>query len=325
MSITRGLHPGISAEDYHADPCDSPSLSCGIAKILLAKSPRHAMLSHPRMNPKYRHTDDGRLDLGTVAHDSLLEGGTPRIAVFDPADYPNMKGEGSAKGWTNKAIKEARDAARAAGKTPILIDDWYQVKAMVDAAREFVIGSEVAGCFEWQAESTVIWQEDGIWCRARPDLFSAKDMVIIDYKTTTDANPEYLTRRVMTQMGYDVQAAFYQRGIRDVYDNDAQFIFLFQEIEPPYACSLIGLDPGLQAVGEAKVERAITLWSECASRNTWPAYSKQIHWAMAPAWELALKERSCDPPDQDEDERVNAKRCNERIHVTSSSNLRGNR
>jgi len=287
-----GIHRNINADQYHGDPCAQPSLSSSIAKILLQQSPLHAWLAHPKLNPGFhRDGDSSRLDLGSVAHDVLLEGGTGRVQVVDPKDYPSKTGS-IPEGWTNTAIREARDLARSLGKLPIFKHDWLQVNAMCDVAREFVAGTEIDGCFGWEAESTIIWQEDGLWFRGRTDLLKHDRTIIVDYKTTTNANPEYLTRSVICQMGYDFQASFYRRGVYAVTQIVLPaFVFLFQEIEPPYACSLVALDPMLIDVADIKVEAAIHTWEKCLRTNSWPAYSKQIHWAQAPAWALADAQR----------------------------------
>jgi hypothetical protein len=294
MLLREGIHQ-ISADAYFADPCPEPSLSSHVAATLLMHSPLHAWLQHPRLNPKFHREEDSRLDFGSTAHDVLLEGGTPRIATFDPSQYPNAKGGGVATGWTNKAIREARDAARAQGKIPVLLGDWNIVQQMVGVAKEFIAKSELAGCLSWPAEQTIIWSEDDAWFRARPDLWTTGCMV--DYKTTTDANPEYLIRRVMGQMGYDIQAAFYRRADRAESERsgrptgDANFVFLFQEIDPPFACSLIGLEPTFIDTGDLKVEAAMGIWRGCMKAGQWPAYGPQIHYAQAPAWMLADAER----------------------------------
>jgi hypothetical protein len=94
-------------------------------------------------------------------------------------------------------------------------------------------------------------------------------------------------------MGYDLQAEFYVRGARTDTSADGGkdtkplFVFLAQEISPPYACSLVGLSNAYREVGAAKVERAINLWRYCMSLNEWPAYDLRIHYAEPAAWQLA--------------------------------------
>lgn len=268
-----GIHT-ISAAEYHADPCDGPSLSSSIANVLLRQSPLHAWRRHPRLNARHVEHESVQFDYGTAAHAMLLENDRAALVVVDADD------------WRSKAAREARDAARAIGKVPILSRQLAKVEAMVLEARDFL------GQMPEKAdtEHTIIWQEPGAWCRARPDWMPPSGMKIVDYKSTTNAEPSYVCDRVLVQMGYDVQAAFYLRGLRAATGNTAQFIFLFQEVEPPHACSMVALSPAMLAIAEKKVERAIAIWTRCLAENRWPAYDSRIHYAEPTPWQLAQAE-----------------------------------
>src|SRR6266446_5889204 len=71
-------------------------------------------------------------------------------------------------------------------------------------------------------EQCLIWQErNGIWCRARPDWLRTDHRLVADYKTTTNAAPDAWIRSQLFGLGYDIQAAFYLRGLRAVFGHDA--------------------------------------------------------------------------------------------------------
>lgn len=270
------MKPGIHvlhAETYHADPCQEPSLSNSLAKILLRRSPRHAWLAHPRLNPHQASQDSSRFDLGTAAHAMLLEKDDSRIVVIDADD------------WRGKAAREARDQAREEGKTPVLAGQFKEITRMVDAARAFLDGSELHGILgNGRPERTLIWQEPcGIWCRSRLDWLTYTDDLILDYKTTDNAEPEAFIRR-LNSLDYDLQAAFYLRGMEAITGSRPRFVFLAQEIEPPYACSLVALSEFAMEIAAEKVEAAIHLWRDCLERDDWPLYSGRIHYAEPPVW-----------------------------------------
>lgn len=283
----------MSAATYHADPTQAASLSASIGKILLDKSPYHAWLAHPKLNPDYKPDEDPKFDLGTAAHDLILEGGTPRICVINPEDYRSKPTkadpEGSIpKGWTNNAIREAREQARANGLTPILPWENATIRTMKEAATRFVAEAEdIAGIFEiGKPETTLIWQDSGIWCRARLDWLTDDRRVILDYKSSASAEPGWFSRQIAS-MKYDFQAAFYLRGLKACGHPNAQFLFLAQEVEPPHACSLHGIAPSMMQIAEARVQMAIDLWRECLTTGKWPAYDNRIHWSEATAWQMA--------------------------------------
>lgn len=268
----------IPATDYHADKvADRPTLSASIAKVLVEKSALHAWHQHPRLNPAYRRDDDQKYAIGTVAHALLLEG-RDAVGVVDAAD------------WRTKDAKALRDAHRAAGKVPLLAHQWDDVEQMVAAAQQ-----QLAACNAIPrpftggvAEQTLVWEEDGVLCRALIDWLHDGAVAVSDYKTTwASAHPEAWSRRTMYTIGGDVQIAFHLRGIRKVFGVDAVWRYVVQECFPPYALTVIQPGPAVIALGNDKVERAIKTWRDCLTTGRWPGYPATVHRAELPAWEEA--------------------------------------
>ncbi len=271
------MNPGIynlTAEQYHADPCPTASLSSSIAKVLTTQSPLHAWYQHPRLNPNFQPDYESRFEIGTAMHAILLERRSDAIVVIDAPD------------WRTKAAKEARDAARANGQTPVLASQFAKMARMDTSARAFMDTTELAGMLNTGiAEQTVLWKEQDNWCRCRPDLMSADKHIILDYKTTESAEPETFIRQI-GRMSYDLQAEWYVRGVASAYGKEPVFVFLAQEISEPYACSLIALANTYRTVGQSKVTRALTIWASCTSSNEWPAYSTNIAYAEPTPWQM---------------------------------------
>jgi len=267
----------MNATDYYADATGyPPSLSSSIAKLLLYRSPRHAWLAHPRLNPQYRPEESSRFDLGSAAHALLVEG-ADKMAVIEADD------------WRTKAAKEARDAARAEGKFPVLAYQWAAVKAMVEVCKTAIADSpDLQGYSLDQGipEHSIVWHEGATYMRARLDWVSTDRRVIYDYKTTENAEPEAFLRQIFS-LGYDVQGAFYLRANQRP---DTKYVLIVQEIEPPYAVSFIGLSPDVIELGKRKVERAIAIWRECMESGQWPGYPNRICYVEAPAWAWSKEE-----------------------------------
>lgn len=268
----------IPAAEYHQDPVGpAPSLSSSLARILLSQSPQHCWFAHPRLNPAYEPEESSRFDVGTAAHGYLLEG----EAGFLIVDSPD---------WRTKLAQVARADARLAGKVALLADQWAAVRAMAKAAGPQLDAHEdpprpLAG---GRPEQTLIWQEGEIWCRARLDWLHEDRRTIDDLKTTgASANPDAWTRGQLFGSGFDVQAAFYLRGLRAVFGVEAIFRFVVIENMPPFALSVIGLAPDALALAERKVTHAISLWRYCLENDRWPGYPLRTCWAEAPPWEEA--------------------------------------
>ncbi len=267
----------ISFEDYLQDCCPLPSLTRTTIKDLLFRSPCHAFYGHSRLNPDYQAKEAERFDIGTAAHALFLDG----VDVIEVINADN---------WRTKATKDARDEARTKGKIPLLTAQTDNVFAMVNVAAIALANSELAIKSlreEGDSELTYIWTEGKAWCRCRPDWISKERTLILDYKTTAaSAHPEEYNK-VAVSTGLDIQDVFYRRGVKAIEGTEPAFVFMIQEIEPPYLCSFVRLDTLFLEMGEEKVERGIKLWRKCLSSGIWPGYTNQIYIMEAPAWSLA--------------------------------------
>lgn len=268
-----GIYDGMPPEQYHSDPAPEPSLSSSIAKLICLSSPLHARHQHPRLNPATVEDSAEHFDIGTVAHAVLLEG-EAAVEVIHANDF------------RTNAAKEQRDAARLAGRTPLLAKRWADVQAMVKAAREQLDAHTDGGAAMFtngKPEQTLIWREDdGSWCRARLDWLRPGN--VDDFKSSTSANPETWTR-TMFALGFDLQAAFYLRGVKKLTGEDATFRFAVIEVTPPHALSVIALGPDAMTIAEKKVLFALEAWAKCRRTGKWPGYPTRTCWAELPPWE----------------------------------------
>jgi len=282
----------ITAENYHADPCPTASLSNSIASILLDQSPLHAWLAHPRLNPNYTREADTRFDLGSAAHMMLLERREDKIVRVQADD------------WRTKAAKEARAAAQANGQYAVLERQYGDIVSMCTAAQDYLLTTELGDMLATgDAEQAVLWQEANtfgdkvLWYRSRPDLISNDRRVVLDYKSTSSAAPDFVSKQI-GRMNYDLQSEFYTRGMKSI-GHDTTFVFLFQEITPPYACSLISLSNTFREVGKLKLKRAMALWETSLTTNTWPGYTNKILYAEPKPWDAAEMEATKDQQEEE--------------------------
>lgn len=271
--MNAGIHT-MSAAAYHADPAEWPSLTASIAHKLVTQTPKHAWTAHPRLNPEFEREEKPAFDLGTVFHALFLEGDDSKVAIVD------------ASSWQTKSAKEARDEARAAGRTPLLAKDWERVRLMLNTVCEQIESrNDDPPLFsDGKPEETLVWAEGDVICRARLDWLRDDHAAIDDVKSTFTANPVSWGRRTLWGIGADVQVAFYLRGLKKLTGIDAQFRYMLAETQPPYAISVVSLEPSALELGNAKVDRAITKWRECLKSGVWPAYPASTYWAEAPAW-----------------------------------------
>lgn len=286
--MSNTLRPGIHQLTM-AEYLALPYLSAGLCNTILQYSPLHA-----KWEQDHRQDEQSTVsEKGTAIHDGLLEG-INRIVLIDPEMYPSQKGD-IPTGWTNNAIRAARDSARSQGSIPMLPDDYLSVTGAVVAAKAFVAKSEIAGVFDaGKPEQTLIWQEGAVTCKARPDWLSADHSIMLHVKTTKGSASPFAFPRVVDGMGYDVALMFYERGLLSVSEfasaSGCRSIILAIEQEPPHGCALYDLDPAKASLATSKVNRAISAWQECTASGKWPCYDRRIHSIEPKPWQIAEEE-----------------------------------
>ena len=263
-----GLVYDVPEAQYHADP----ALSQSGAKLLLdcpAKY-RHRMDTGPQVKDEF--------DFGHAAHAKVLGVGLD-VVVIDADD------------WRTKAAQEAKAAAHADGKTPLLAKDAEKVDAMATAlenhagARAILTRPGEAEVSMWWTEHSELYDAD-VPCRGRIDwLTTTLDgrPVVLDYKTTVDASPAAFAKNVANYR-YDMQAVAYRRGHEAVTGTDSLFILLVQEKWPPYLPALYVLDWQFEDRGTRAWERAIDLYAACTATGEWPGHPTDITELSPPRW-----------------------------------------
>lgn len=261
-----GIHPDLSMDAYIADPCPEPSVSKGVIDTLVNRSPLHAHMEHPRLGGG-DDDDSNRADLGSAAH-AMLSGDANKVGFIDADSY------------RTDAAKTARAECYKRGQIPMLAKFAPQLDTMQGIAHQAM---EQFGPGDY--EQTLIWQEGDTWLKSRPDFLTRDRRTYVDYKTAANADPATWIKTVLTNSAYDIQAALGLRGLTEILGPaEREFVFLVQEITPPYACSAIGAGPLTLELANKKVEAGLRIWKRCISEDRWPGYDERIHWAEPPSW-----------------------------------------
>lgn len=276
LALAPGLYSDVPHEDYHADCAESPSLSASVAKTLLARSPAHAWLEHPRLGGQVEERCSETMDRGAVIHSLLLGGGAPVVAC-PFAD------------WRKGEAQKMRDAARAEGKIPVLVHKLREWGAAAEELRKNSrMGTLVAeGMVE--RELTAVWRSDGVLCRGRLDAWEPDALTIHDPKTCEDAK-RAASGAACIQYGRDIQAAAYIEAMETLHPAIAgrvRFRWHFLEVVPPYG--VIEAEPSgeLLELGRRKWQRAVALWGRCLRDGDWPGYSENVWRIEPPPWAMS--------------------------------------
>ena len=284
MTVTKpGVYKTMPKQVYNDDPCPQPSLRASLLSSL-ARSPRHAWVQSPNLNPRYdewraekEERSGTKFDIGNAVHDIVLEG-RDVVEVFD------------VKAWTKAADREARDLARAQGRLPLKADDCARVNRMLEAYEDQAPALAKAWDIDLAAgapEVTMVWTEevDGvtIWCRMRPDLVCPGDK-IVDLKTSGDASPIGWGNRICWNTGAMIQAAFNRRGYERLTGRKPEFFDFVIEVDEPHCMHAFYQDPDLAETMDAEVTRLINMWARCIRENRWPGYPSIPTAISTPGW-----------------------------------------
>lgn len=221
----------IPESEYHADPCEVPSLSRSIGSKFLTATPRHVFAAHPRLGGSLALDEPtAPMDMGSAIHRLVLGAGA-NLCVIDAADR------------RKKETKEAIAAARARGEIPILVADLVAAEAAAASVHAEIakVGLPAFKHGEGAAEASLVWEECGAWFRARPDWIPTDHAVVYDLKTTRELTSPHQFSKSLADKGYDLQAAMIRAGHQAVFGSDCDVVFVVVEQRNPNTVSLVGM------------------------------------------------------------------------------------
>jgi len=261
----------LSLEAYHRDIVPGGSLSSsGARKILEAP----AKFDHYRRNPQPPKKE---FEFGTAAHRIVLGDG-PDIDVLP---YDNYR---------TKVAQAAAAEARAMGAIPLLTHEHAQVQAMADALLRHPLASILLDPARGKPEQSMYLLEpnSNAMVRSRPDWITTLPngrIVLTDYKTARSAAEDAFTKAIQDH-GYYMQAPWYLdiAVALNQADDDAEFLFIVQEKEPPFLANVIGLDTDWLRMGRVKNRAAIDIYARCQADGHWPGYETEPSYLTQPTW-----------------------------------------
>ena len=140
---------------------------------------------------------------------------------------------------------------------------------------------------EGDSEVTIYWidQETGILCKCRPDRLNQTAKAILDIKSTTDARLDSFEGEVTNHLYY-VSAYWYKLGIKEVFYEDMDFVYIPVEKSPPYQVTYYLADDGSIALGEGLCRAGLEIYKRfIESKNKeWKGYSLEPKTASVRPW-----------------------------------------
>ena len=255
--------PGLyacSMAHYHSQAiCPGPSISSSGLRTIWNKSPLDFWDTWER-NPDRRAPEpNDAFDFGRAAHALMLGDEVfHERYVIRPAEWGS---------WRTKDSQEWRDAMRAKGMTVITPEDIGHIGAMSEALQAKPGVSEM---FSGHTEVSLIWEVDGIWLKARPDILPIHHALVGDLKTCSDAGLGPVTRDI-SRYGYAMQLALGADACMAVLGAPVDMgALVFVEKSPPYHVTMVELDDDALHWGRKANALALAKFRKCLEANDWP-------------------------------------------------------
>ena len=265
-----GLHRGISDHDYHVEPLASQSVLKPLAN---GKSPAHVL--HRMLNPE---PPSPAMLLGSAFHALVLQHGWHDRVFIAPTNDRRTKG-----------FKEFADAI--AGSMPddgiiITPDELEQLEGMAQSVQRchsawWPIQQAINFPDQNYTEAMGLWLPTATtetpapsWCKFKPDVFIPEHGIVVDLKTTQDADRKNFERSIYN-FGYHLQAGFYFEGLRRLGFKPEYYLIIAIEKEPPYGVRVYNLEPEVIDYGWELLRQPLRTFSECMATGNWPAWNDQ--------------------------------------------------
>jgi hypothetical protein len=240
---------GLSSQQYHSDYREY------ISSTMLKGYCESAL------NYKYKQSEPREFKAhflkGSLWHDTIAarhRDGIPLENIYAFVDYPDyMINKGKPYGTTSQAYADGI----------LRLKEEYPSKEIIFPDMKATVDQMIVNLFQpkWKHPSLPLFMKmfekgvpevsyfikdfaEGINIKFRPDLDG--ENFFIDYKTTDKPLSEF--PRVIAEYGYDISAAMYREGKREVWreyygdDGNHRMYWLVQQVNPPYDWALFCAD-----------------------------------------------------------------------------------
>lgn len=178
-----------------------------------------------------------------------------------------------------------------ADKTIVTAEMYQQATEMTEALYRNGYAKRL---LQGDKETPFFWTDDitGEECKCRTDCLieTDKNLVIVDLKTTDNAETEAFTRS-MIKYQYDLQVAMYSEGVKANTGRQPIFVFIAIEKKPPYAVNILQCDELIYRRGYDLFREYLGIYHSCKETGEWWGYTgafNQINTITLPPY---LKER----------------------------------
>lgn len=250
-TLEPGLYADVPDEDYFAlDAVSNSRLTA------LLKSPADCL----------------RAQQGdTEMTDALRFGSAAHAAVLQPMVYAEKYRIFTGEKRTKEAKAEWQRMAGEVGERNIVREkEAAQIAAMAMAVRKHRAARAVLDLPGIQ-EVVMLWRhtDTGLLVKSKIDHYATDAGVLVDYKTTRDADPEKFERSLYNY-GYYRQGAMYLLGMSALGHPLKDFVVVAQEKTEPEAVSCMRIVGDALVAGRTHVELLLAEYARRKDSGDWP-------------------------------------------------------
>lgn len=247
------LIPDLANEYYHGKEF----------KKFIGHSGLVALIESPAHFAAYQSKETGStpvMEFGSAAHIVMLEDPEGRVRVCELKNRAGIllpKRDAAFYRWKDDVIENE------GAEYGILHSEWKKLIAMKD--RLFKHGGVKKLLNDGVAEHSGFFLDkmfQDVKGKVRIDYWRTDPKFIIDYKTAKSAKAWDFAKAAY-DYGYDIQAAWYVRGMKLITGEDYKFLFIVQEKEPPFAVNCFICSDDFMVLGESRVDKALNTYWRC--------------------------------------------------------------
>ena len=276
----RGAPRIMPATDYHR----IKALSAGMVWAMSNDCPLKGWLSSP-WNPNREVVNANHFDIGTALH----------LAVLEAEEFEERTVVHGFDDYRKKEAQLIRDVAWDEDKTPLKPSELAVVNGMRDAILSHPVACDLLQ--NGEPERSIVWQWDGLPCKARPDYLSDDRRNVLDLKTTTTVNPRVVARKAFNE-GWHLRAAWYTAAVASINAGvlPDHYLFVVAETKAPHLVEIFELDERALLLGDRLIQKELPRAAECLRTGVWPSYGNgEITKLVLPSWQMAERFEDLEP------------------------------
>lgn len=266
----------IPIEWYHQQCCDGPSLSStGLRQLL--RSPAEFWKYSELNKDREEQPEKEAWILGRAAHHLLLGEKNFRDHFVERPEKLNGKLWQSNRTDCKEWLKDQKDM----GLTVLTPNQVQSIRGMAGLLpwQKNCPNSGLAntplinetGMLQGQIECSFIWQYEGVWLKARPDVIPFASNDYSDLKSSGVGIDNFKLSKTNAEREYFVQGATVGMGSKAVLGRMMDgFHLVFVQTDDEFATSVKTIEQEDIILGEEMIDVAVGILKKCRAENVWP-------------------------------------------------------